>query len=60
VALPAERALNRYVEADNIWKNCEDELNCAEEQIMPKLRSKWRQATTHLDEAGSGLAALRR
>jgi hypothetical protein len=60
VALPAEKALNRYVEADNIWKNCEDELSCTEEQIMPKLRSKWRQATTQIEEAESGLASLRR
>jgi hypothetical protein len=58
VALPAERALNRYVEAHTIWNNCVTNGACTEAEVMPKLQAKWAEATSHIDAAEIGLAAL--
>ena len=59
VALPAERALNRYVEAYTIWNNCVGNgASCTEPDVMPKLEAKWAEATSHIDAAETGLATL--
>ena len=59
VQLPAERALNRYVEAYNIWNNCVGNgASCAEADVMPKLEAKWAEATSQIDAAETGLATL--
>jgi hypothetical protein len=57
VQLPAERALNRYVEAYNIWSNCLGN-GCTDAEVMPKLEAKWAEATTQIDAAETGLATL--
>jgi hypothetical protein len=59
VQLPAERALNRYVEAYNIWNNCVGNgPSCTEADVMTKLEAKWAEATSHIDAAETGLATL--
>lgn len=58
VALPAERALNRYVEAYTIWNNCVGNGACAEAEVMPKLEAKWAEATSNIDAAETGLEEL--
>jgi hypothetical protein len=59
VQLPAERALNRYVEAHNIWNNCvTNGGTCNDAEVMPKLQAKWAEATSQIDAAETGLAAL--
>jgi hypothetical protein len=59
VQLPAERALNRYVEAYNIWNNCVGNgASCAKAEVMPKLEAKWAEATSQIDVAETGLKAL--
>jgi hypothetical protein len=57
VQLPAERALNRYVEAYNIWNNCLGN-GCTDAEVMPKLEAKWAEATSQIDAAEIGLATL--
>jgi hypothetical protein len=58
VQLPAERALFRYVEAYTIWNNCMGNGGCVDAEVMPKLQAKWAEATSHIDAAETGLAAL--
>lgn len=58
VQLPAERALNRYVEAYNIWNNCVGNGACQDAEVMPKLQAKWAEATSQIDAAETGLATL--
>jgi hypothetical protein len=59
VQLPAERALNRYVEAYNIWNNCVGNgETCNRSEVTPKLEAKWAEANLQLDAAQTGLAAL--
>jgi hypothetical protein len=58
VALPAERALNRYVEAVNIWNNCRGDGGCTDDQVQPQLQAKWIEAASHIDAAETGLATL--
>jgi hypothetical protein len=59
VQLPAERALNRYVEAYNIWNNCVGNgAACTEAEVMAKLQAKWAEATSQIDAAETALATL--
>jgi hypothetical protein len=59
VQLPAERALNRYVEAYNIWNNCVGNgPSCTEADVMSKLEAKWAEATSQIDAAEIGLSTL--
>lgn len=60
VQLPAERALNRYVEAYNIWNNCVGDGACTEADVMSKLEAKWAEATSNIDAAETGLETLPR
>lgn len=58
VALPAERALNRYVEAVNIWNNCRGDGGCTDDHVKPQLQAKWIEAASHIDVAEAALATL--
>jgi hypothetical protein len=58
VALPAERALNRYVEAVNIWNNCRGDGGCTDDHVKPQLQAKWIEAASHIDAAETGLDTL--
>jgi hypothetical protein len=48
---PAERALNRYVDAANVWGECLATAACATASIEPRLQRKWEQASELLSAA---------
>lgn len=59
VGVPAENALNRYVEAYNIWNRCQEDLDCSGvDAIESKLQAKWARADTQLEKATSGFDAV--
>jgi hypothetical protein len=51
VAVPAEEALNAYVDAYNIWNECIGDVDCANESITPDLQAKWADATEAIESA---------
>ena len=55
VGVPAERALNLYIEANNIWNDCIGNIYCSNDSITPKLQRKWAQATTKIRQARRAL-----
>jgi hypothetical protein len=58
VGLPAERALNLYVQAGNIWNNCIGNFDCSLDDIEPQLQRKWAVASRKLADAEQGLEDL--
>lgn len=52
---PGERALNRYIDAANVWGDCLATASCRTESIEPKLQSRWALASDLLSAAQSGL-----
>lgn len=48
---PAERALNKHIDAANAWGECLADAACTTETIEPVLQRKWRIASRHLSEA---------
>jgi hypothetical protein len=54
IASPAERALNTYIEAANLWGDCLAAASCDSESIEPKLQGKWARASDLLSQARSG------
>jgi len=57
---PAERALNRYLEAANEWGNCLARAGCDLREVEPKLQRKWALASGLLSEALQGLRSAGR
>jgi hypothetical protein len=55
VGVPAEKALNLYIEANNIWNDCVSDIYCSNDSITPKLQRKWAQATRKIRQARSAL-----
>lgn len=55
VAVPAEKAFNRYIQAANAWGACVSELGCGSAQVEPVLQQRWRAASHFLAEAEHGL-----
>lgn len=55
VAAPAERALNRYIAALNLWGDCIEEPGCQAAAVEVPLQRRWRQAARHLSRARRGL-----
>ena len=51
VAAPAERALNRYIAALNLWGDCVEEPGCQAAAVEVPLQRRWRQAARELAEA---------
>ena len=51
----AERALNRYIDAANVWGDCLSTAVCETEAIEPKLQRRWALASDLLTSARSGL-----
>jgi hypothetical protein len=47
---PSERALNRYIDAANVWGACLADAACETATIEPVLQRKWRVASRHLGE----------
>ena len=55
VGVSAEKALNLYVDAYNIWNDCIGDIYCSNDSITPKLQRKWAQATAKIQQARNGL-----
>ncbi len=54
VAVPAEKALNAYTVASNIWRRCIGNLNC-NRAADARLRFRWQQAGNYLETAVNNL-----
>lgn len=48
---PAEKALDKYIDADNAWGECLADAACATATIEPVLQRKWRLAAGFLTQA---------
>jgi hypothetical protein len=55
VAGAGERALNRYIDAANVWGDCLATAACETEAIEPRLQRRWALASDLLTSAQSGL-----
>jgi hypothetical protein len=51
---PAERALDRYIEAANVWRGCRANVSCDTYSIEPHLQRTWRVASHYLSEVREG------
>jgi hypothetical protein len=49
---PAEKALDRYIEAANAWRECRADISCGTYTIEPRLQRKWRAASHFIALAG--------
>jgi hypothetical protein len=58
VGAPAERTLNRYVEAVNTWGDCLAQPECESASVEPRLQRTWQSASDSLSAAQSGLHRL--
>jgi hypothetical protein len=47
---PAESALDRYIEAANVWRECRADPSCGTYTIEPRLQRDWRVATHLISE----------
>jgi hypothetical protein len=56
VGTTAERSLNRYIEAAEIWSECVEVPGCQSSSIEAKLQRKWRQGSSLLSRAERRLA----
>jgi hypothetical protein len=52
---PGEQALNRYMDAANVWGNCLATAACETESVEPELQRRWAFASDLLSSAQSGL-----
>jgi hypothetical protein len=59
VGVPAERALNQYVKASNVWGDCFEDINCDDDSIESTLQSHWTKASIAIDSADSGLESIK-
>jgi len=57
VGTPAEKALNRYIEAANVWRECRADVRCGTYAIEPRLQRKWRVASHYIADAHEGGSA---
>jgi hypothetical protein len=48
VGSPGERALNQYIEAANVWRECRADVRCGTYSIEPRLQRKWRVASHYI------------
>ena len=57
VLKPLAKALDYYAEAHDIWNRCTGDLYCdLEEDALPKIRDKWRKASSLLASAERNLS----
>jgi hypothetical protein len=54
-AVPAEKALNDYIKAENTWSNCIDDFDCDIDSIDPRLQRNWAAATRRTSRASGYL-----
>ena len=55
VGVPAEDALNLYVQAYTIWNHCVGDIYCSNDSITRKLQRKWAEATRKLNHVQNAL-----
>ncbi len=60
VAVGAERALNKYVAANNRWNKCIQDFECSTDAIEPDLQESWADASLSADRARNRLDGLKR
>jgi hypothetical protein len=48
---PAEKALNKYIDAANTWGECLADASCTTASVEPVLQRKWRLASDFLSQA---------
>jgi hypothetical protein len=48
VGTPGEKALNQYIEAANVWRECRADARCGTYSIEPRLQRKWRVASHYI------------
>jgi hypothetical protein len=58
VGVPAENALNNYINAYNTWNDCIGDEYCDVDTIDPDLQSVWSVATARVEKASSRLDAM--
>lgn len=59
VGIPAEKAFNQYVKANNRWSDCIVDLYCdLDADAMPAIQERWARATVLLDRADRNLRNL--
>jgi len=58
VGVPLEKALNKYIQAANIWSKCFDDLGCSNDQIKGKLQLRWTEATLKIEKAKDAMKDL--
>ncbi len=55
VGVPAEDAMNAYIEANSTWNDCISDPDCSNDSIATELQAKWAEATELIEEAKDGL-----
>ena len=55
VGVPAEDAMNAYIDANSTWNECISDPDCTNDSITAELQSKWAEATELIEEAENGL-----
>jgi hypothetical protein len=60
VGKPSEKAVNRYLDAINVWGACLRKAGCDAFAIAPKVKPKWWQAASLTSTAQKGLEKLQR
>lgn len=58
VGLPLEKALRKYVDAEEVWEECFERLSCDLDSIDPKLQRLWAAAGDLIDQADDGISQL--
>ncbi len=59
VAAPAEKVLRTHLEAAEVWTKCVGDRDCKNDSIRPRLRRKWKKASSQLEESRRALRALK-
>lgn len=58
VALPLEKAFNKFAEANNIWNDCVTDIDCDSDSITSRLQSRWSSASTQIEKSTQALKDL--
>lgn len=56
VGSTGERALNRYIDAAEIWSDCVELAGCQSASIEARLQRRWRQGSRLLSRAEDGIS----
>jgi hypothetical protein len=59
VGVPAEKSLNRHLDAYDVWNECFEDIYCSFDSIDPEIQAAWAKASSSLRQAESGLRGIR-